>query len=266
MDWAGPPVSVEGRRWWPRHFLCALLGRPSYFVLAALIAVQAVTIAQRPPWSKSASPDGVLLPVGDGLSATIARPYVAFSLAVRSTPSEIEESPYPRLPTPGSANSFQQAVDVVAASITALRSGEAAPAVVWAPERRCRWTLRLAVPASAPAAVALLSSFRWVPSPDHVRHGVAGTIVMIEGAGTDLAEVMAGLGPRPVRLMAWAANPTGVSGEHGGDGWVRITVDDLSYLAGRLDPDLDETSRWTLCLSSPIPMPLVEVLDLPNAN
>lgn len=151
---------------------------------------------------------------------------------------------------------FDRTVNVVAASITALRSGPVAPVLVWSPMVVCRWRLRVVVSRSPQDVFRDVDGFGWSPECDVGRP--AATIVVIEHGVEDLAKVLVDLGGRPVRLMAWTPKRLGDSGPPVDSTWTRITVDELFYLTSRRLSD-----RWVSVLASAILTPLVEASDPP---
>lgn len=176
------------------------------------------------------------------------------------------------------AVSSYRGVRVAAASITALRRGAVAPALLWSPRRPCDWLLDIGLwrcgdatrsattesdradghgSSFEPAGVsASVTTVRWGAAHDGV-----DTVLAIEHDSAGLAEELGRLGDRPVRMMAWTHDEVAGHPRQAGRQWTRFTLDEVFHACTR-----PHGVMWRSSLVGPVVSPRVEVSDLPSRS
>lgn len=146
---------------------------------------------------------------------------------------------------------------VVAASITALRSGSIAPELIWTPGHPCCWQAQIAVrrPYDDAHADKPFEDLLWSQNATAPRSGVE-TVLTVEHGSRSLADVMHRAGERPLRVMVWTLDHLcGYPCDAGQ--WTRLTLDDAHHML-----TVRRSGRWVSTLVSPVPSPTVDVSDI----
>lgn len=157
------------------------------------------------------------------------------------------------------------AFNVDAASITVLRLGQSAPPeLIWTPATRCAWRMRLGVGSglfSLPASCSPESVVpaEWAGWPLWTHRVVAGVTAAIVSGDRELADRLADMHRRRLRLMAWTQDEVVGRRRPTGALWTRVTVDELVH-----EFTCRHGAGWVTLLSSQVLSPIVDFAAPPT--
>lgn len=167
---------------------------------------------------------------------------------MRSTPRRTRD------PSASDRDCPRLTINVIAASITALRGELVAPQLVWTPLMRCDWRMEITVcEVSTPTPQEVAAS---TPAAAGIE-----TLAQIEHRSDDLIQVLATAGERAMRFMVWTHDVIAGYPRPAGRQWNRVTIDDTFHLGSRR-----RDGSWTSYMRSVGLSPLVDVADLPSRD